>query len=86
MLRFMGSQRVGHNCATELNWTLWGRELLFGLSSEFLNPVFTSDPCLKFCTKARSFFIGFYVCDSEKPLSLTGEYVIFPFLLMILLN
>ena len=23
MLRFMGSQRVGHNWATELNWTYW---------------------------------------------------------------
>ena len=23
MLRFMGSQRVGHNWATELNWTQW---------------------------------------------------------------
>ena len=23
VLRFMGSQRVGHNWATELNWTEW---------------------------------------------------------------
>ena len=25
VLRFMGSQRVRHNWATELNWTEWGR-------------------------------------------------------------
>ena len=27
MLRFMGSQRVGHNWATELNWTDWTNDL-----------------------------------------------------------
>ena len=25
VLRFMGSQRVGHNWATELNWTVYGK-------------------------------------------------------------
>ena len=28
MLWFMGSQRVGHNWATELNWTYWVNKLL----------------------------------------------------------
>ena len=29
VLQIMGSQRVGHNWATELNWTTWHNDLIF---------------------------------------------------------
>ena len=37
VLRFMGSQRVGHNCATELNWLL--NKLAFSKAANWPNPL-----------------------------------------------
>ena len=37
VLRFMGLQRVGHNWATELNWTTRQTEVLFSKNSQVLS-------------------------------------------------
>ena len=47
VLQFMGSQRVGHDWATELNWrfknvTQWKKFAIFFLFWPFLNPKFTN--------------------------------------------
>ena len=43
MLQFMGSQRVGHDWATELNWLKFG--LIFSIKQYC-----TESPCLSLCT------------------------------------
>ena len=48
VLRFMGSQRVGHNWATELNWTDWLK-----LFSAFIANIDGRRPCQKVISEAK---------------------------------
>ena len=62
VLRFMGSQRVGHNWVTELNWTEWIRNASYStwyiVSSININFVYFTNSCLSFIVQ---------VCDLLHP-------------------
>ena len=62
VLRFMGSQRVGHDWATELNWIL-GRKFMTNLDS-ILKGRDTSLPAKVYVLKATVFPVVVYGCES----------------------
>ena len=64
MLRFMGSQRVGHDWATELNWTeLLGRKAMTNLDSLLKSRDITL-PTKVHIDKAMVFPVVMYRCES----------------------